>query len=105
MHRRARAVSSLGALALACAPTTPPIDDDGAQVDAVIAIDVTEVTVAEFEQLLRAVSVRAQKPSRIEIPPSAPWTTFSDNALCNIGSGRTDHPVNCVSWQAADIYC
>ena len=57
-------------------------------------MDETEVTTGAFEEYIKNKS------------PNKKWyNTVSSNNRCNIESGRNNHPVNCVSWHAADDYC
>lgn len=62
-------------------------------------LDETEVTTAAFEQYLRKNNVSSDWYSR--------YVNDSDDGyrFCNIGSGRFQHPVNCVSWFGASDYC
>ncbi|NVJ10630.1 SUMF1/EgtB/PvdO family nonheme iron enzyme [Myxococcus sp. AM001] len=64
-------------------------------------MDVTPVTVRAFAA--RAGQVRAKEPQ-------ARWWTDAETPAawlgrCNLGSARTEHPMNCVDWRAARAYC
>lgn len=62
-------------------------------------MDETEVTTAAFEKYLRDNDISSDWYYRY-VNDEDHWKRF-----CNIDSGRGHHPVNCVSWYAADDFC
>lgn len=64
-------------------------------------MDVTPVTVAQFSLAVSVIEART---------PDDRWHTEAQTpenwlAKCNLGSSRTTHPMNCISWLAARTYC
>ena len=62
-------------------------------------MDITEVTVAAYVACVNAGACSSKGLNRVG--SIAPFTT----PLCNWGSGRNDHPINCVSWYQTVAYC
>ncbi|MBM4397019.1 MAG: SUMF1/EgtB/PvdO family nonheme iron enzyme [Deltaproteobacteria bacterium] len=82
-----------GAFWMGCAPADKACTDDEDKLKVRIGpfrIDRTEVTVAAYRRCVE----------------SGACTPTSRGPACNAGrDGREDHPVNCVSWRQAAIYC
>lgn len=80
-----------------------------------------KVTVPDFEILKTEVTVAQYKKCVDEGACTQPFTNtesidcwvgsrpcredFAPNALCNWGTGREDHPVNCIIWEQAKRFC
>lgn len=78
--------------------------DEGPQLEIDVAafeIDRTPVTVRAFEA--RLAEVRAAAPSATILTDAE--TPSEWPGRCNLGSARDDHPINCVSFDAARAYC
>lgn len=81
-------------------------DDEkpGAMVElATFEIDVTEVTVAQFRACVDAGGCSAQG---LDMPSSGTADEPNLTWTCNWGKpDRSNHPINCISWEAAVAYC
>jgi eukaryotic-like serine/threonine-protein kinase len=68
-------------------------------------IDVTEVTVEAY----KAASDQGETmpaPTAVAWPKITPGERKTYDGVCNAGvAGRERHPVNCVNWAMADLYC
>ncbi len=58
------------------------------------SMDVTEVTVEQFEKC-----VKANKCDKKN------YKTVEENNLCNYNSNNINHPMNCITWYGANEYC
>jgi formylglycine-generating enzyme required for sulfatase activity len=68
-------------------------------------LDRTEVTVGAY---LRCVKEKRCSPPGTEVtwPELAPSETTAWSNYCNAQiPGRDDHPINCVNWTQAEMYC
>jgi len=59
-------------------------------------IDKYEVTVADFEKCINAGGCGAEEDT---------YNKTGTDQYCNFGSSKTNHPMNCVSWEGARAYC
>ncbi len=57
-------------------------------------MDITEVTVAQFEECVKDGGCSKQK-----------FQINLDNSYCNYGINNKNYPMNCVNWYGADEYC
>jgi formylglycine-generating enzyme required for sulfatase activity len=79
-------------------------EDEGPSLDLTMPsfrIDRTPVTAASFTKVMAEIEA---------LDPLAKWTVESETphtwpGKCNLGSSRTEHPANCVTWRAARAYC
>ena len=64
----------------------------------------TEVSVSAWQTCVDAGA--CEVPGSSSLGAGASAREHDDHGLCNYGGpGRTDHPMNCVNWQAAADYC
>jgi len=65
-------------------------------------LDVTEVTVSAFMRCVGTSQCTADHPGESRTD----GVTFAAEAACNTAaSGRDNHPMNCVDWGQAGVYC
>ncbi len=70
------------------------------------ASPVRQVTLGDFSIDKYEVSVDEYKKCvDTGVCSAPPASTISAKPKCNWGTGRTAHPMNCVSWQEANNYC
>lgn len=63
-----------------------------------VAIDPFEIGVSH----VTAAQFAAFAPERVG---DVAWRSHTEDARCNVGSDRADHPANCVNWYAARAWC
>jgi len=67
-------------------------------------MDTAPVSVAEYRHCVVAGVCSTPAPSTEPAEQAPPWDAWWQR-LCNYGTGRDDHPINCIDLSAAATYC